>query len=132
MGDDWCKSHVIKNNRNFHFYQIFISYILIILFSSMTRARAETCQKCNCSFCANIRLIKEKYSQNGSCTVFYIFRLTMEHKCITGINIRSQQSILIFGYVRSSVRSFVLHHKHCNNLYLYLGMFICLSVSINE
>ena len=62
MGDNWCKSHVLKkDNPNFHFSKYLISKIILKSFSSMIRARAETCQKCKLFlFCANTRLIYRK------------------------------------------------------------------------
>ena len=50
MGDDWCNNHVIKKDYNFHFYQSFVTNILDKIFSSMIRARAETCQMLNFNF----------------------------------------------------------------------------------
>ena len=62
MGDNWCKSHVLKkDNPNFHFSKYLISKIILKSFSSMIRARAETCQKCKLFlFCVNTRLIYKK------------------------------------------------------------------------
>ena len=101
MGDNWCKSHVLKkDNPNFHFSKYLISKIILKSFSSMIRARAETCQKCKLFlFCANTRLIYRKIFSKCECWTHWTHQTHRTHWTHwTHWTIASSRLLVLFLY----------------------------------